>query len=102
VNFVDEDDVDYQRVKMDEEQNWNARWKSPLDNIDQEAEDQIKDKNEGEWDNYDGDRMEPGLEGIFIIPWPERSEHERCPSPKSVLGEDLMKCGDRSCITNGE
>ncbi|KAL3430165.1 hypothetical protein BDV09DRAFT_199928 [Aspergillus tetrazonus] len=99
---VDEDDVDYQKVKMDEAQNWNARWKPPLDIIDQEAEDQMKDKNEGKWDNYYGDGMKHGLEGFFIIPWPERPEHERCQSSKSVLEEVLVKRGGRSCITNGE
>ncbi|KAL4815704.1 hypothetical protein BDW67DRAFT_185426 [Aspergillus spinulosporus] len=84
---VDEDDVDYQRVKIDEAQDWNARRMPLLAKIGQEAKNKINDKNEGEWKEYDGDGMEPGLEGFFFIPWPERPEHERCPSPRSALEE---------------
>ncbi|KAL4746655.1 hypothetical protein BDW72DRAFT_197503 [Aspergillus terricola var. indicus] len=89
---VDEDDVDYQRVKTDEAQrNWNARRRPVLDKIEQEANNEVKDKNEGKWDDYDGDEIESGLEGFFIMPWPEEPEHERCLSLKSVLEDVLVK-----------
>ncbi|KAL4734206.1 hypothetical protein BDV11DRAFT_174970 [Aspergillus similis] len=94
---VDEDDVDYQRIKMDEPlRNWNAGRRPVLNKIEQDTKNEVKDKNERKWDDYDSHGMDSGLEGFFILPWPERPENECCPSPKSVLEEDLVKSVRRS------
>ncbi|KAL5046343.1 hypothetical protein BDW71DRAFT_207417 [Aspergillus fruticulosus] len=91
---VDEDDVDNQKVKMEDAQrNQNARRRPVLDRIGHETSELVRGETKDEDD--DDDEMVSRLGGFFIIPRPGRPEHERCASPKPLLEEVLAKYARR-------